>query len=216
MGRKTAIFISGRGSNMAALIEAAKAPDYPADIELVISNKPDAAGLKIARKHGIAARAIDHRSFATREEFEAKLTTAAEAADIDLICLAGFMRLLTDDFVKHWEDRLINTHPSLLPAFKGIDTHARAIDTGVKIAGCSVHFVRSEMDSGPIIAQAAVPVLPDDTPDTLAVRVVKAEHRLYPMALRLVASGRARVVGERVVIDAPVSDAAPLYSPPVD
>ena len=216
MRRKTAILISGRGSNMAALIEAARAPDYPAEIALVISNKPDAAGLRIARRNGVSVRAIDHRRFETREAFEAEVDKALAAANIDLVCLAGFMRLLTEGFVKHWQDRLINIHPSLLPAFRGIDTHARALSAGVKIAGCTVHLVRPEMDDGPIIAQAAVAVLPDDTAETLAARVLEAEHRIYPMAVRLVASGRARVIGDRVVVDARAGEAAPLYSPPVD
>jgi len=216
MRRKTAILISGRGSNMQALIEAAGDPDYPAEIALVISSRPGAPGLKIARGHGVKTRTIDHRRFKTREDFEAALNKALEKAGVDLVCLAGFMRLLTEGFVKHWQGRLINIHPSLLPAFRGIDTHARALAAGVKIAGCTVHFVRPEMDSGPIVMQAAVPVLPDDTADTLAARVLAAEHRVYPAALRLVASGRARAVGELVVIDGCLGEGAPLYSPPVE
>jgi len=214
--RKTAILISGRGSNMAALIEAAGDPDYPARIALVISNRPDAAGLDIARGHGVKTRIIDHRRFETRETFEAEVDKALETAGVDLVCLAGFMRLLTESFVKRWHDRLINIHPSLLPAFRGVDTHARALAAGVKISGCTVHFVRPEMDSGPIIAQAAVAVLPGDTEDALAARVLAAEHRIYPLALRLVASGRARAVGEQVVIDGCVGEGAPLFSPPVE
>ena len=216
MRRKTAILISGRGSNMAALIEAAGDPDYPARIALVISNRPDAAGLDIARGHGVKTRIIDHRRFETRETFEAEVDKALETAGVDLVCLAGFMRLLTESFVKRWHDRLINIHPSLLPAFRGVDTHARALAAGVKISGCTVHFVRPEMDSGPIIAQAAVAVLPGDTEDALAARVLAAEHRIYPLALRLVASARARVVGEQVVIDGCVGEGSPLFSPPVD
>jgi phosphoribosylglycinamide formyltransferase-1 len=216
MRRNTAIFISGRGSNMEALIAAAQSPDYPAEIALVISNRSDAAGLKIARRHRVPTKAIDHRRFETREAFEAEIGKALEAADIDLICLAGFMRLLTEGFVKHWEDRLVNIHPSLLPSFRGIDTHARALAAGVKIAGCTVHFVRPEMDAGPIIAQAAVAVLPDDTAETLAARVLEAEHRIYPMAVRLVASDRARVVGGRVVVEARGGKGAALFSPPVE
>lgn len=216
MKRKTAILISGRGSNMEALIEAARAPDYPAEIALVVSNRPDAAGLRIARRHEVPAKAVDHRSFETREAFEAALNEALEEAGIDLVCLAGFMRILTEGFVKHWQDRLVNIHPSLLPAFRGMDTHARALAAGVKIAGCTVHFVRPEMDAGPIIAQAAVAVRADDSAETLATRVLEAEHRLYPMALRLVASGRARVIGDRVVVEARSGETAPLYSPPVD
>jgi len=216
VGRKTAILISGRGSNMEALIEAAKDPDYPADIALVLSNKPDAAGLDIARQNDVAVKAIDHRRFETREAFEAEIDKVLDKAHVDLVCLAGFMRILTESFVKRWHDRLINIHPSLLPAFRGVDTHARALAAGVKIAGCTVHFVRPEMDAGPIIAQAAVPVLPGDTEDTLAARVLAAEHRIYPMALRLVASGKARVFGEQVVIEGCVGEGAPLFSPPAD
>jgi phosphoribosylglycinamide formyltransferase 1 len=213
--RKTAILISGRGSNMEALIEAAQSPAYPAEIALVISNKPNAAGLKIARHHHVPTKTIDHRRFDTREAFEAEVGKALEAAQIDLVCLAGFMRLLTEGFVRHWQDRLLNIHPSLLPSFRGVDTHARALAAGVKIAGCTVHFVRPEMDAGPIIAQAAVAVLPDDTAETLAARVLEAEHRIYPMAVRLVAAGRARVIGGRVVVEARGGKASALYSPPV-
>ena len=216
MRRKTAILISGRGSNMAALIEAAKDPDYPAEIALVISNRPGAPGLKIARGHGVKTRTIDHRRFETREAFEAEVDKVLETAEIELICLAGFMRILTESFVKRWQDRLINIHPSLLPAFRGVDSQARALAAGVKIAGCTVHFVRPEMDAGPIIAQAAVPVLAGDTEDTLAARVLAAEHKIYPLALRLVASGRARAVGEQVVIDGCAGEGAALFSPPVE
>ena len=215
MARKTAILISGRGSNMAALLDAAKAPGYPAEIVLVASNRPGAAGLGIAAGHGISTRAIDHTAYETREDFEMALTAELEKAGAELVCLAGFMRLLTDGFVKHWRDKLINIHPSLLPAFKGMDTHARALAAGVKITGCSVHFVREEMDSGPIIAQAAVPVLAGDDEAALAARVLDAEHALYPMALALVASGRARVVGEKVMVEEnSPPDYRPLISPP--
>jgi phosphoribosylglycinamide formyltransferase-1 len=216
VGRKTAILISGRGSNMEALIAAAREPDYPARIALVISNRPDAAGLDIARRNGVRVKIVDHRRFETREAFEAEVDKALEKAGVDLVCLAGFMRILTESFVGRWHDRLINIHPSLLPAFRGVDSHARALAAGVKIAGCTVHFVRPEMDSGPIVAQAAVPVLPGDTEDALAARVLAAEHRIYPLALRLVASARARVVGEQVVIDGCVGEGSPLFSPPVD
>lgn len=198
--KRVAILISGRGSNMAALIEAARDPGYPAEIVLVVSNRPDAAGLARAAEAGIAAAAIDHKAFAGRAAFEAALDERLAAARIDLVCLAGFMRLLSPEFVARWRDRLINIHPSLLPAFPGLDTHARALAAGAKIHGCTVHFVRAETDSGPIIAQAAVPVLPDDTPESLVARVLIVEHRLYPEALARVASGRARVDGERVVI----------------
>ena len=197
---KTAVLISGRGSNLQSLLRACAAKDFPAAIELVISNRADAVGLDHAKGAGIASAVIPHRDYRSREAFDAALTAALEAAQIELVCLAGFMRLLTAGFVAHWRDRLINIHPSLLPAFPGLDTHARALAEGVRFAGCTVHFVRSEMDRGPIIVQAAVPVLQDDTAASLAARVLEAEHRAYPLALRLVAAGRAKVVAERVVI----------------
>jgi phosphoribosylglycinamide formyltransferase-1 len=205
--RRTGILISGRGSNMASLIAAADKPDYPAEIGLVVSNKPDAAGLARAADAGIPTAVVDHKAFATKSNFEAALTEALEQADIEIVCLAGFMRLLSAGFVDHWLDRLINIHPSLLPAFTGLNTHARVLDSGVKLHGCTVHFVRAAMDNGPIIAQAAVPVLPDDNAESLAARVLSAEHELYPRALDLVARGAVRVVDERVVF--PAYTAAP-------
>lgn len=213
--KRVAILISGRGSNMVSLIEAARAPDYPAEIVLVISNRPDAAGLERARAAGIATLVIDHKQFATRMAFEAKLHAALLDARIDLLCNAGFMRMLTGGFVDRWRDRQLNIHPSLLPSFPGLDTHQRALDEGVRIHGCTVHFVRLEMDTGPIVAQAAVPVLPGDTADSLGARVLAAEHRLYPHALRLVASGAARVVGEAIAGEAPATAPATLFSPPM-
>lgn len=198
--RKTAILISGRGSNMVALVQAAKAPDYPAEIVLVLSDRPDAAGLTHARADGIPALAVDRRAYAGKPEFEAQLDAALRDADVDLICLAGFMRLLSPRFVESWHDRLINIHPSLLPLFPGLDTHQRALEAGMKAHGATVHFVRAEMDQGPIIAQDSVPIEPGDTPEILAARVLTVEHRLYPKALALVASGRAKVVGEAVEI----------------
>jgi len=201
--RRTAILISGRGSNMTALLEAARDPDYPAEIVLVVSNRESAPGLERARAAGIEAVTITSKSFSSREAFDTALDTKLRDADIDMVCLAGFMRLLTPGFVAAWRDRLINIHPSLLPLFPGLDTHAAALSAGVRLHGCTVHFVRAEVDSGPIIAQAAVPVLFADTPDTLADRVLGAEHRLYPLALSLVASGQARVVDEHVVVDDP-------------
>lgn len=197
--KRVGALISGRGSNLKALIAACKDPSYPAEIVTVISNRPGAPGLDFARDAGIPALTIDHRKYATRGEFEAVLNRALESARVELICNAGFMRLLTKDFVEHWRDRQLNIHPSLLPAFKGLHTHERVIESGVRISGCTVHFVRTEMDSGPIIAQAAVPVLAGDTADSLAARVLEAEHRLYPHALALIASGSARVKGEQVV-----------------
>ena len=198
-----AVLISGRGSNFIALHAASLAPDYPARIALVLSNRPDAGGLDHARAAGLPTAVIDHRDYrGEREEFDAALDARLRAAGVEIVALAGFMRLLTENFVAAWQDRLINIHPSLLPAFPGLHTHARALAAGVKLHGCTVHLVRAEMDSGPIIAQAAVPVWPDDTEDTLAARVLAQEHRVYPFALGLLASGRVRVVGDRAVIDA--------------
>lgn len=204
--RKVAVLISGRGSNMAALVSACAAPDYPAEIVLVLSNKADAAGLDHAREAGIATAVISHKDFADRASFDAAMDAKIRRHGAELICLAGFMRLLDARIIEAWRDRMINIHPSLLPAFRGLDTHDRALAAGVKLAGCSVHFVRpGDVDSGPIIAQAAVPVLPDDTPDSLAARILEQEHLIYPMALRLVAEGRVRVEGDHAIVDAPVA-----------
>jgi phosphoribosylglycinamide formyltransferase-1 len=198
--KRVAILISGRGSNMAALIAAACAPDYPAEIVLVIASRPDAAGLAIATKTGVPTAIVDAKAHPNRAAFEAALDAELAKTNVDIICLAGFMRLLSPEFVRRWRDRLINIHPSLLPAFPGLDTHACAIAAGVTEHGCTVHFVREGVDDGPIIAQAVVPVLPSDTPDTLAARVLVEEHRLYPASLALVASGRVRVEGDAVTI----------------
>jgi phosphoribosylglycinamide formyltransferase 1 len=190
--KRVAILISGRGSNMVALIEAAKAQDYPAEIVLVLSNRPDAAGLPIARDAGIATAIVDQRPFGEdRAAFDRALDAELQAHRIDLVCLAGFMRLLTPPFVRRWNGRMLNIHPALLPQFKGLHTHRRALETGVKQHGATVHFVVPEMDSGPIVAQDSVPVLEGDTEESLAQRVLEVEHRLYPRALRLVAEGRA-------------------------
>ena len=192
---RVGILISGGGSNMAALIAAARDPAHPAEIVCVISNRADAGGLAKARDAGVPhVVVVDHKRFAGREDFERALQAELEAADVEVVALAGFMRLLTPWFIERWRDRLINIHPALLPSYKGLHTHARALADGVKIAGCTVHFVRPEMDVGPIIVQAAVPVLDDDTPDTLAARVLTQEHRIYPLALARVASGAAVVV----------------------
>jgi len=192
--KRVAVLISGRGSNMASLIEAAKAPDYPAEIVLVVSNRPDALGLTHARTAGIATLVIDHTRFGSdREAFERELQATLEANRIDLVCLAGFMRLLTPWFVGRWSGRMLNIHPALLPAFKGLHTHERVLAAGAKTHGATVHFVVPEMDSGPIIAQAEVPVLDGDTLDTLAARVLAVEHRIYPEALRRVANGSVRI-----------------------
>jgi phosphoribosylglycinamide formyltransferase-1 len=208
------VLISGRGSNLAALIEACRAPSYPAKIVLVISNVPSAQGLLRAEANLIPTRTINHKDFVSRESFDEVLGKALHEAGVEILCNAGFMRLHTEGFVRRWWNRHLNIHPSLLPAFKGLHTHARVLEEGVKITGCTVHFVRPDMDSGPIVAQAAVPVLPDDTPDSLAVRVLEAEHRLYPLALGLVASGAVRVEGEQVVGLTQVRAQAPLFSPP--
>lgn len=187
--KRVAILISGRGSNMAALIDAAKNPTYPAEIVLVASNRPDAGGIETARAAGIATAVVDHKQYKEREAFERALQDVLEAHRIDIVCLAGFMRLLTPWLISHWEQRMINIHPALLPAFKGLDTHARAIAAGVKEHGATVHFVVPEMDAGPVILQEAVPIMKDDTPDTLARRVLAVEHRIYPEALRRIAGG---------------------------
>ena len=211
--KRVAVLISGRGSNLQALIDAAAAPDYPAEIVRVISNRPDAPGLAHAGKAGIPARTIDHRRFLVRPAFEAALDAALREDRVDLGGHAGFMRILTTGFVDAWRDRCLNIHPSLLPAFPGLDTHGRALAAGVRIHGCTVHVVRAEVDAGPIIAQAAVPVLPGDDEASLAARVLAAEHRIYPAALALYASGRARVDGERVVYDSSLAfpDASLVY-----
>lgn len=175
---------------MAALIRAAEAPDYPAEIALVISNEPDAAGIAFAAKHGVPTKVIHHRDFPSREEFARAIDAALSEIQAEIVCLAGFMRLLATPFVEKWRGRMINVHPSLLPAFKGLNTHARALDAGETKHGCTVHFVEPELDSGPPILQAEVPVLPGDDEATLAARVLREEHRIYPEALRLLAEGR--------------------------
>ncbi len=191
--KRTAVLISGRGTNLAALIEAARAPDYPAQIALVISNRADAEGLQRAEAAGVPARVISHKAFESREAFDAEIDTALRAAEIDLVCEAGFMRIHSEGFVKAWEGRMLNIHPSLLPAFPGIRVHEQVLAAGAAESGCTVHFLIPELDSGPIIAQARVPVLPGDTVETLAARVQAEEHRIYPEALRLVAEGRVRL-----------------------
>ena len=207
---RTAILISGRGSNMRALIERARDPSYPAEIALVVSNRPGAAGLAFAAANNIACAVTDHKIYAGREEFERSMQVLLELHRIELICLAGFMRMLTPWFVRQWQGRLLNIHPALLPAYRGLDTHARALADGVKIHGCTVHFVVSAMDEGAIIAQAAVAVLDSDTPDSLAARVLAEEHAIYPAALARVAEGRLRVEGNRVFTGEPLLDPATL------
>lgn len=200
--KRTAVLISGRGSNMRALVEAAKSPDYPAEIVLVLSNHVDAGGIAFAKEAGIATAVVDHKIYAGRDEFEKSMQILLDLHRIELICLAGFLRVLTASFVQHWEGRLINIHPSLLPAYRGLDTHARALAEGAKIHGCTVHFVAPALDDGPIIAQASVPVLDDDTPETLAARVLAQEHILYPAALAAVASGAVRM-NDGLIIKSP-------------
>ncbi len=194
------VLISGRGSNLQALIDAAADPDYPATVALVISNRADAAGLKRAEAAGIATQVIPHRDFADRAAFDAALDRALSEAGVGLVCLAGFMRLLTTGFAERWRDRLVNIHPSLLPSFKGLHPHDEALAAGVRLSGCTVHFVRPEMDTGPIIVQAAVPVLDGDDAASLAQRVLTAEHKSYPLAIRLIAEGRVRVADEQVIV----------------
>ena len=212
---KIAILISGRGSNMAALIEACKDDAYPADVALVISNRPDALGLEIARAADIPTRVIEHGDFDSREEFDAAMTAALAAAEVRLICLAGFMRLLSAEFCQRWRDSLINVHPSLLPAFKGLHVHERMLETGARITGCTVHFVRPEMDEGPILVQAAVAIAADDTPETLAARILVQEHRIYPLAVRLIVEGRARTAGGVVAIETYELPDDVLINPPL-
>jgi phosphoribosylglycinamide formyltransferase-1 len=212
--RRTAVLISGRGSNMAALLEAARAPDYPAEIVLVLSNRADAAGLAHAAACGIPTTVVESRRHGRdRAAFEAAMQAELAAHRVELVALAGFMRVLTADFVESWRDRLVNIHPSLLPAFPGLDTHARALAAGVRLHGCTVHLVRTGVDDGPILAQAAVPVLTGDTEATLAARVLAEEHRLYPAALAWLASGRVRVQGSRA--DVPAADATGALANPL-
>ncbi len=210
---KLGVLISGRGSNMAALIGATAEPGFPAEIVLVIANRADAGGLETAREAGIATAVIDHKAFSGREPFEAAMDAALEAAGVELVCLAGFMRLLTAGFVERRVGRMINIHPSLLPAFKGLHVQRQALAAGVRIAGCTVHFVTPDMDSGPILVQAAVPVLPGDDEDSLAARILKAEHRCYPHAVRLIAEGRVRLEGDLARIDASSDSTEMLISP---
>jgi phosphoribosylglycinamide formyltransferase 1 len=212
--KRVGVLISGRGSNLQALINACKKRDYPAEIVLVISNVPQAQGLLRAEAALIPTLTIDHKDFPSREDFDAALDTALNEAGVELLCNAGFLRLHTAGFVERWRDRHLNVHPSLLPAFRGLRSHERVIAAGCKITGCTIHFVRAGMDEGPIVAQAAVPVLASDTAETLAVRVLEAEHHLYPHALALVASGAVFVKGERV-FDSNDQAQVPLFSPPL-
>ncbi|HWK65066.1 MAG TPA: phosphoribosylglycinamide formyltransferase [Rhizobiaceae bacterium] len=200
--KRVAVLISGRGSNMAALIEAAKESSYPAEIVGVVSDKPDAAGLSIATANGIATRVVARRDHPDRQAHDRAIDAALAGFNTEIVALAGYMRLLGAPFVQRWQGRMINIHPALLPSFRGLDTHRRALDAGCRIHGCTVHFVTPEMDDGPIIAQAAVPVLAGDTEQSLAARVLKVEHRLYPMALALLCEGMARMENGRTTLNA--------------
>lgn len=210
---RIAVFISGRGSNLQALIDARARGDLAGDIGVVVSSRTGAPGLERARKAGLHHCVVEPADHASREAFDAELDRVAKQTGCGLICLAGFMRILTPGFAQAWRDRILNIHPALLPAFPGTDCHRRVLDSGVMITGCTVHFVRPQVDAGPIIAQAAVPVLPGDDEKSLADRVRVAEHRIYPLALDLVLQGRVRVIEERVVVDAPVRSDDMLVNP---
>jgi phosphoribosylglycinamide formyltransferase-1 len=213
MTKRVGILISGRGSNMAALVEAARSPGYPAQIVLVISNRPAAAGLERARQAGIKSLAIDHKGYASREAFDDAVEAALREEGVELVAHAGFMRIQSEAFAARWLGRQLNIHPSLLPSFKGLEPHKQALDAGVLISGCTVHFVTPELDSGPIIAQAAVPVHAGDSPEALADRILVAEHRLYPHALRLVASGAVWLEGGQVRARSSANQPDFLFSP---
>ena len=213
---KVGVLISGRGSNLQALIDAAAGAGFPAQLACVISNKPDVQGLDRARAANIPAITLNHRDYSSRELFEEALDATLVQHGVQLVCLAGFMRILTSWFVDRWRDRLINIHPSLLPAFPGLDTHQKALDYGVKFAGCTVHFVRAEMDHGPIIAQAAVPVHVNDDADSLAARILTAEHQLYPQAVRWIAENRVNIHNEKAFIASGQDHPAPVLNPTLD
>jgi phosphoribosylglycinamide formyltransferase 1 len=210
---RVGVLISGRGSNLQALIDASKSHDYPAEIACVVSNLAGVEGLRRAERAGIATHVIPHTAYSCRESFDDAVDEILCSSGVASVCLAGFMRVLSDHFVQKWRGRLINIHPSLLPAFKGLNVHRRVVESGARISGCSVHFVVPELDSGPIIAQAAVPVWPDDTPDALASRTLAAEHRLYPLSLRLLAEGHAVLDGEHVLYRRVQRAGGELFSP---
>lgn len=207
------VMISGRGSNLQALIKACASPHFPAHIVCVIANKGSAGGLELAKAAGIPAIVVPHTGFATREAFDVAVDTVLRQHNVELVCLAGFMRVLSGDFINRWTNAIVNIHPSLLPSFRGLHTHERTLEAGCKVAGCTVHFVRPELDDGPIIAQAAVPVLDDDTPDRLAARILEEEHRLYPEAIRAIADGRITIEGNRVKIKGATPTTQPLLNP---
>jgi phosphoribosylglycinamide formyltransferase-1 len=211
--KRTAVLISGRGSNLQALIDAASDASFPAGIALVLSNVAEAGGLVRAAQAGIPTATVPHKLFASREAFDAEVGKTLQQHNIELVCLAGFMRILSNGFVNVWKGRMVNIHPSLLPSFKGVDVHRRVLDSGVRITGCTVHFVVPELDSGPVIAQAAIPVLPDDTEQSIAARTLDAEHKLYPLALKMLAEGRVQLSGDQAqFINAPPGVGS-LFSP---
>jgi phosphoribosylglycinamide formyltransferase-1 len=217
MGRlKAAVLISGGGSNLQALIDFCAAPKAPANIGLVISNRAEAGGLARAERAGIPTAVIRHQDYTERASFDAAVDAKLREAGVDLVCLAGFMRLFTPGFVERWRDRILNIHPALLPAFPGLHVHEKVLASGCRFSGCTVHVVRAEMDAGPIVVQAAVPVHGDDTPDTLARRVLAEEHRIYPLALRLFAEGRVRIDGDRALIQRAKPPAHALINPAPD
>ena len=212
---KLCVFISGRGSNLQSLIEACADGGYPAKIALVISNIDGIQGLERAKAAGIKTSVINSKDFNSPNSLDNSMTEAIKSFNVDLICLAGYMRILSDKFVDHWQDRMINIHPSLLPSFRGLDVHQRAIDAGVRFSGCTVHYVRRDMDTGPIILQAAVPVLNNDNANTLAERILKQEHKIYPLAVKLIAQGRATIENECVSIDGATNPNGILVNPEV-
>jgi phosphoribosylglycinamide formyltransferase-1 len=212
---KLGVLISGRGSNLQALIASCADPCFPAEIVIVVSNKSDAKGLDHARAAGIATAVVEHGGYRNRESFDRAVHDVLVGEGAELVCLAGFMRLLSSWFVETWHDRIVNIHPSLLPSFKGIDAHAQAIAAGAKLSGCTVHIVRAEMDAGPILVQAAVPVLPGDDEDSLAARILTMEHKCYPLAVKLIAEGRVQIDGDTAIIDMPGDTDDHIISPSV-
>jgi phosphoribosylglycinamide formyltransferase-1 len=215
---KAGVLISGRGSNLLALLEACAAPDFPAEIALVVSNRAEAPGLAHAQHFRVPARVVPHRDHPDRESFDRIVSAALEAVGVELVCLGGFMRIFSPWFPTRWPNRIINIHPSLLPSFKGLRVHQQALDAGARISGATVHFVTHDLDAGPIIAQAAVPVHQGDTADSLSARILKAEHDLYPLVLRWFGERRVRIVAEpgkpdRVLIDGIAPDAAAIWRP---
>lgn len=213
---KLGVLVSGRGSNLQAIIDSIEAGKLPAKIEIVISDKEDAYALTRAKNHGIPALFIDPKSFGSKEEFEKAIGDELDKRGVELICLAGFMRILSPYFVSRFKNRIINIHPALLPSFPGLHGQRQALLYGVKIAGCTVHFVTEEVDAGPIIIQAAVPVYDDDTEETLSARILEYEHKIYPMAIKLIAEGRVRIEGRRVLIDGVKKERWAVVNPPLE